>query len=326
MAKIMKTLSNFFLLFSLHLLFFSCVPVHHQNPLTHFTEKQTERIKQSKWIDLETYDVLKPDAALRYGDDYIIIDNTRANVIKKINFSTNKFVSGVNFGNGPNELNMIGQLRKVKDKLLINDISLKKIFKITVNQDSLLQLELYQAINYDKKLYLFDYHGNNMIATGMFGDFWIGCIDIRSNKLLSAIDFPKFEETSSLQGMYKSSLYISSHISISPNEKKVVVATQDAGVISLSDISENRLTEYKQINYYPPGFRVVNANQGGTVAKSKDCKVGFCGIDCDDTYIYSLYSGRTANSHGELSHHCENLLVYDWDGNPIKRYILNIPM
>ena len=26
------------------------------------------------------------------------------------------------------------------------------------------------------------------------------------------------------------------------------------------------------------------------------------------------------------SHHCEHLLVYDWDGNPIQHYILGIPL
>ena len=47
---------------------------------------------------------------------------------------------------------------------------------------------------------------------------------------------------------------------------------------------------------------------------------------CDNTYVYALYSGRTFNEHGMLSHHCKNLLVYDWEGNPIKRYLLDIPL
>jgi len=100
-----------------------------QDPLTHFTVKQTEKIKPTKWIPLDDYGVLKPSTTLKYGDDYVVIDGTRENVITSINFSTHKFVSGVNYGNGPNELILIGQLRKVKDKLLINDFSLKKYSK-----------------------------------------------------------------------------------------------------------------------------------------------------------------------------------------------------
>ena len=275
---------------------------------------------------MDDYGVLKPSTTLKYGDDYVVIDDTRENVITSINFSTHKFVSGVNYGNGPNELNMIGKLRKVKEKLLLYDISLRKNFEIVIVPDSSLQLKLHNEINYDKKLFLFDYLGDNVIATGMFGNFWIGYINIQQNKLLSKIDFPEFEQTNHLQGMYKSITYISSHVSISPNEKKVVVATQDAGVISLSDIKENELTEYNRINYYPPEVRVVREGQGSGVAYSKNGKVGFCSVDCDDNYIYALYSGRTSNSHGGLKNHCEHVLIYDWNGNPIKHYILDIPM
>ncbi len=42
--------------------------------------------------------------------------------------------------------------------------------------------------------------------------------------------------------------------------------------------------------------------------------------------MYALYSGRTFTEHGMESHHCEHLLVYDWDGNPIQHYILGIPL
>ena len=284
----MKLLSKFLLSLFLSLSLFNCVNKV-QDPLTHFTVTQKEKIKPTKWIALDDYGVLKPIETLKYGDDYIIIGETKENVITSINFSTHKFVSGVTFGNGPNELNRIGQLRKVKDKLLINDISLQKIFEIMIIQDSLLQIEPYCEINYNKRLFLFDYLGDNVIATGMFDDYWIGYIDILHNESLSKIDFPKFEETSHLQEMYKSSLYISSHISVSPNGEKIVVATQDMGVISLSDIKENELIEYRKINYFPPSFSVVGGgNQGSGIAKSRDGKVGFCGLDCDDNYIYTL--------------------------------------
>ena len=64
----------------------------------------------------------------------------------------------------------------------------------------------------------------------------------------------------------------------------------------------------------------------GNIAFSKNNKVGFCAVDCDDKYVYALYSGKTFNKFGTLNHHCENLLIYDWNGNPVKRYILDIPL
>ena len=317
----MKPLSKFFLFIFLHLSLLSCV---NKDPLAQFTARQTESIEPAQWIPLEDYGVLKPSDALRYGDDYIIIDNKRENIITRVNFSTNQFVSGINFGNGPNELNMIGKLRKVKDKLLLNDTSRQTIFEIITSQDSLLQLETYRKINYEKRLFFLDYLGDKVIAIGMYGDLWIGYIDLLTNELLSGVYFPDFDETSHLMGMQKAALYINTRIALSPDSKKLVAATLDAGVIiSLIDVGEKELTEYKQIKYYPPEFKVV---QGGNIAHSRTAKDGFCAIDCDDKYIYALYSGRTFNSHDALAYHCEHLFVYDWDGNPIKHYVLSIPM
>ena len=49
---------------------------------------------------------------------------------------------------------------------------------------------------------------------------------------------------------------------------------------------------------------------------------GYKAVDCDDNFIFAIYSGRTRQSHGGKAEHCEHLLVYDWEGNPVKRYIL----
>ena len=61
-------------------------------------------------------------------------------------------------------------------------------------------------------------------------------------------------------------------------------------------------------------------------AFSRDNIAGFGAVDCDDNYVYALYSGRTVNTHQALFSRCEHLFVYDWDGNPIKHYILDIPL
>ena len=320
--RLMRIFSLFFIYIIAPLFLFSCDSII-QDPLTNFTAQQTERIKPSKLIELEDYGVLRPNEALKYGDGYIIYDRKREDVVTYVNFSTGKYVSGVNFGNGPNELIMFNGLKIINDKPHIYDMSHKRIFEIIIVQDSLLQIEPYRDINYNKRLLLIELHGNNIIASGLFGDCWIGYVDILNGDLLSGIDFPTFENTNQLQKIQKSIVYASSHIAISPDSKKFVVATQTAGVISFSNIDVTYITEYKQLKYFPPDFSVV---QGGNIVYSKKGKSGFCGVECDDDFIYALYSGRTFNSHGETVNYCEHLLVYDWEGNPIKRYILDIPM
>ena len=49
---------------------------------------------------------------------------------------------------------------------------------------------------------------------------------------------------------------------------------------------------------------------------------GFFDVASSDDSIYLLYSGRTRETQAELDSECSHLLVYDWDGNPVRRYEL----
>lgn len=320
--ELMKRMPHKLLFFLSLVCLFSCKN-RINSPITHFSSFQTERIEHSTLFNLEKYDILKPLEVIKDGEEYIFIDDKRDNFITKVNFQSNQFISGVNFGSGPQELNLIGSIKKIKDKVLIYDITKKEIFELMVNEKSLTIQSFHKINNYPQKLFSVNYINNNIIASGLFGDFWIGYIDFLNNELLSAIDFPEFEETNAIQDMQKSIIYLSTHITCSPNNKKIAVATKNAGVISLINIKDDQLEQYKQIKYYPPNFNVTN---DGTIAYSKKGEIGFCNIDCDAQHIYLLYSGRTFETHGMLNHHCEHLLIYDWNGNPVKHYILDIPL
>ena len=317
----MKQSNNCYLFTFLCFIVFGCVNVN-QDPLAHFTEQQTIKIKPSIVVELEDYEILRPLEALKYGDEYVISDQKRNDVVTFVNFSTSKYVSGIGFGNGPNELIMYNGIKIINDRLFLYDMSNKKIFEI-INRNDSLQIEQYIEIKYKKKLAIIDILDNKVIASGLSDDFWIEYVDIINNELLSGIDFPKFDNTGSLRGMQKSVIYLSSHLAISPDSKKFVAATQYAGVISLCEIDKDKITDYRQIKYFPPDFSVV---QGGNIAFSRKGKIGFCKVDCDNHHIYALYSGRTSLSHDATSHYCEHLLVYDWEGNPVKHYKLDVPM
>ena len=45
----------------------------------------------------------------------------------------------------------------------------------------------------------------------------------------------------------------------------------------------------------------------------------FHGIDSDGENVYVIYSGHNMLPANE----CRHLIVYDWDGNPAKHYLLN---
>lgn len=164
-----------------------------------------------------------------------------------------------------------------------------------------------------------------MIALGFFQNNWVSYFD-RENNLLSGIPFPTFDETDMLPNAALSTIYLSTLISVKPDGEKMVCATQKCGVLSFCSIERDTIITYKQMKYYPPKLNIPKKDNASLIVYSRDNKVGFCGVVSDDKYVFVLYSGRTFNTHNNLSHHCEHLLVCDWGGNSIKHFILDKPL
>ncbi|WP_019539948.1 BF3164 family lipoprotein [Proteiniphilum acetatigenes] len=304
------------------ILLFSCNKTVN-NPIQHFEKSQKQRLTHSRVIDLEEFDILRPGQVIRKDDSYMVWDLKNEKMFHLVNFDSKKVIKGIKIGNGPGEIISPSSLQLKDGRFLICDTDREKISRIDISSDTTLTLKEVEDINFDTRLFVINYQGSHIIATGLFDDAWFASLK-GNGEIISKVDFPSFEETSNTTGMELSMLYISTHIVNKPDNKKVVAATQDLGVISFFNyINGSILEEYKQIKYYGPKFILL---ERGGIAWSKDGPIGFCDLDCDDDYVYALYSGRTFTEHGMESHHCENLLVYDWDGNPVKHYILDTPL
>ena len=310
------------LIFFSTLFFLSCNQTIN-NPIQHFTPAKKQRLIHSKIIHLEEFDILMPAHVFRMDGSYMVWDNNNEKMFSLVNFDSKKVIKGIRKGNGPGEIISTISVQVKDGRLLIYDSDRRKISRIDISSDTILTLKEVEDINFDKRLFVINYQGSHIIATGLFEDAWLATLK-GNGEIISKVDFPTFEETNNIPKMELSMLYLSTHTANKPDNKKVVAATQDLGVISFFNyINGLILEEYKQLKYYGPEF--ILPERGG-IAWSRDGQIGFCGLDCDDEYVYALYSGRTFTEHGMLSHHCENLLIYDWDGNPVKHYILDIPL
>lgn len=321
MRQISITGRYFFLL--LKVLFIISCNKTINSPIQHFEKNSNETLTYSRIINLEKYNILKPIDAIRIDDLYMIWDNKNDNIFNLIDPLTTKSITGINKGNGPDEIISPSSFQNQDGKLLIYDISLRRINQIEISPDSTLILIKKQEINTDNRLFIVNSIDSNFIATGIFEDHWL--VNLTTDgKIASGIDFPTFEVTNNTPKVQLSMLYISTLMANTSDNKKVVAVTQKHGVISFFNyVNGSTLKEYKQIKYYPPIYTI---EESGSIAFSKENKVGFCAVDCDSEYVYVLYSGRTFAKDGILNHHCENLLIYDWNGNPIKHYLLDIPL
>lgn len=306
---------------------YSCSRELPDDPLMAFSSEQTTHVICSNKIDLEQYNILKPASVLKCADGYVIRSQVDKNLFSRIFLSQNQVISGVNKGNAPGELLSPSSLQSLDEDVIVYDISRKAFFNVQENlEDSILVLSEYKSINLEGRPFMINLLSNGkMMASGFFHNSWISYFG-RENNLLSGIPFPIFEETDMLSNAALSTLYLSTLISLKPNGKKMVCATQKCGVLSFCSIACDTIIVYKQMKYYPPKLNMPKKNNGLLVVYSRDNKVGFCGLASDNQHVFVLYSGRTFDTHNNLSHHCEHLLVYDWDGNPIKHFILDKPL
>jgi hypothetical protein len=57
--------------------------------------------------------------------------------------------------------------------------------------------------------------------------------------------------------------------------------------------------------------------------EGSDVLYSFCEIVATNQYVYTIYAGKTREEHGLTdTFQGSHLLVYDWDGNPVRQYLL----
>lgn len=308
-------------------LFYSCNKEPVEDPLKDFTSNQTVKLEYSRKIDLEQYGVLKPASILKCTDGYMISSQTNKAMFSRIYLDENRVITGVDRGNAPGELISPSSIQQMNGHVYVYDIGRKTIFEIQENlKDSLLTLSQYRTLEMDSRPFLINLLPNgHILASGIFHNSWVSYFD-RENEMVSCLPFPTFDETDMLSDVSLSVLYLSTFTSVKPDGNKMVCATQTCGVLSFCTISPNAIAISKQIKYYPPEYNVPKPDHPGMIVYSRDNKAGFCAVASDDKHVFVLYSGRTFNSHNNLSHHCEHLLVYDWEGNPLRHIVLNKPL
>ncbi|MDR0989280.1 MAG: TolB-like 6-bladed beta-propeller domain-containing protein [Prevotellaceae bacterium] len=148
---------------------------------------------------------------------------------------------------------------------------------------------------------------------------WWGYYD-KNDSLLATLSFPNFPETADYSPIEKSLTYSNpTFIAVKPDRTKIVCVTANAGVLSIAECTPDTLIERIQIRYVAPD---LIRDQQVIIVHKREAPVQFCDVACDNNRIYVWYSGRSMKDSDMKSHHCHHLLVYDWQGNPIRRFYL----
>jgi hypothetical protein len=312
----MKKILSFGCLIALILIGSACRNQLPTDPLEHFDKSET--LVVSHRIDLEEYDIYKPGHILKKDGIYYIGDR---DLLLAFNSYTNKVYKGISKGAGPRDIVSIGGLMLRQNDVVVFDTGNRKFSKIFFSEnDSALYLSEYKKLTMRKRVFIPAFIGENIVGSGIFQTSWINYYS-KEDSLLSTLPFPEFAETEHFSDIEKTIIYMSTLFAVKPDQTRVAYATQKTGVFAIAEATQDSLIETVRRCYYPVSVTHYK-NQRQPIALNADNKVGFCEIACDNNYIYALYSGRTHQETPDMHYHCNHLLVYDWQGNPVKRFYL----
>lgn len=282
-------------------------------------------------LNPEEFGILKPRQLFFLDSLFIIREGNNDCMLHIIDPKTGKVIHGIGKGNGPKEIVSLGSIEVKNEKVYIYDIARKIIYQmdpLSSVSDSVMYYDEYLRLNMEEfRPFLLNMTGNGIIATGLFEEGVFMFLDPASGKYHFFVDYPEFENTAHLKKMDKAVLFLGERVTIKPDETKLACAYFNAGVISFCHIEKNTVSEYKKIVYFGPKFKTGTDSNLPAIVYEGTNKTAFCSIASTDKYVYVSYSGRSYETHkNEAVNECEYVLVYDWNGNPVKYYHLDIPL
>lgn len=160
-------------------------------------------------------------------------------------------------------------------------------------------------------------NNKKMIASGDYGsDYRIAEIDISTGNIEK-----QFGSYTMNPYTYAQKKAYESRLLVKPSGDKAVLATRFADRVQFFDLETGTNKVVKGPENYDPEMVLMKRGDGKEIsAPGPDTRYGFVKGKATDNFIYLLYSGHSHNSEHFI--YGKNIYVYDWEGNPVKKIIL----
>lgn len=136
------------------------------------------------------------------------------------------------------------------------------------------------------------------------------------------VAYPVHPDYPGMTAKQKAILYASSVLRIRPDERSFVCADMYSGGIDFCAIDNGSITLVKRVCFHTPDVQ-VRGKENPKIAYTRNNRMGFSDVTVSGDRVYALYSGKTYNESGKDFYTCNELLVFDWDGNLLNTYMLD---
>ncbi|TKG94062.1 hypothetical protein EYV94_15025 [Puteibacter caeruleilacunae] len=164
----------------------------------------------------------------------------------------------------------------------------------------------------NRSLKLYPLGNSQYVGTGIFEKGRFCLFDKKTNQSETFLEYPKEGAPSGTNNIALGMAYQAS-LSVHPNKDRFVVVCGSCPNMEICKIEQNKIISHKSTLFNTPIFKV----QGNNVAFSSENLYAFNSLASSDKYIFTIYAGKSRKEHGSAFYSGRDLLVFDWNGNPI---------
>lgn len=324
-----------FILFAMLLLLASCHRQGTDGVLSCFDGLPTTVLTAAETCDLEQYGMLTSSQVIKYQDAFIIRQLKADNYVD-ILLPGDIVIPCVYNGRGPGEMLLVGSIQVQGNRLFVFDPSQSKLLVIdipgTIASRKQVVLEERQIGSADRviaqdmvKPFFLQLAENRMFGLGMFGDGSL-CAELSpEGAFVSGIPGPPLED-SRANGVARQMLNTGTMMSISPDGTRMAIAYSQIAVLSFVSTQPGLNQIWSKV-FFQPELSFPETS-GILVSFSHENKMAFEALQTFNDVVYALYSGkdRVDETPDVAPDHCTHLLVFDWEGHPLRRIELENPV
>lgn len=292
--------------------------------------QQSSSLEHKKTIDDKTYLIGSAGKMLIVDSILIALDYSAQPILHLFDIKNNIYINGMGEkGQGPNEfLHPASLIHFSTNSFLIYDLldnTLKKIWLDSLMAGNVFY-EKIMNFNSISNSFVFPTAYDNYIAFGLYESNMFKLIDQHNNDIGYFADFPVKSKEEKKIDHRNIALAYQGTLNISPDKKKIVYVSYYGTIIGIYDIQSSVINQKFLLVCNYPMYTVQNEGSGMSSPITKEGISAFRDVYVTEKYIYSLYSGNKISELRERAFEAKDIYVFDWEGNPVTHYHLDVPV
>jgi|GEM_PF-1611901 len=281
---------------------------------------QTDTIVSESTINLEHFDIFNISRFV-IANDVLVAQNI--NDEKEFSFLLLQRDSisfkAITVGQGPQEISSFSCLTCYNDTPYIIDMSSKNVYKIGINTaNKSAQIKYYAQYPYMLMAMSTQIVDNYRYITSTYNDSCLFMYCDTVGNVISSIPYPQESELSKYPTISQSSIWGTSSLAVSPDNKRVVAAYRHEGIMLFCSLADEKLQIVKK-DVKENLCHVKNVDEMGYInTRPSDVAHVFSSTTINDKYVALLYSGQPKDERKKAPN-IKEILLYTWSGDLVWR-------